>query len=508
VSLPEKERFDRDARREGLVLGGKYRLGALLGEGAAGAVYAAENLSIHRRVAVKLLDASLVRTPEIVERFRREAQAAGSLAHPHVVEVLDLGATDDGLPFIVMEHLEGSTLGELLDREGALEDIALQALGALAAAHGRGIVHRDLKPDNIFLTRRGKRGDFVKLFDFGVAKFLDPGEGGVTAQGTTVGTPDYMSPEQVRGKDVDPRSDVYSMAVVLWEMLAGRPPHDGASSNEIMTSIVTKAPPALADFRPDVDPRLSSILARAMRRAPGERTASATELAAALEPFGAALEIDVSEQLVSLPPRAAPPAEPRAAGEAPTASDAADTSPMGLTVPAGQRSIATERLWAPRGARARGLLAGGLVVLCAVTAAALWVSGSGSRKPARSVITATPIVSSAPSLPGSPPQTPAVDRRVPIEVDANVSVAFVTLDGDPLGTTPLRVEVAATPGEHVVEVSADDHAPTRRTVWLDAPVRLTIDLAPLSPSRPRGTLRPAAKQPRPRTFDPFRPQSH
>ena len=518
------------------MLGDKYRLGPSIGSGSAGTVYVAENLAIRRRVAIKLLDAALAKTPEAVARFHREAQAAGRLGHAHLVEVLDLGTTDDNVPFIVMEYLEGTTLRDVLAAEGRLEvpravDIALQTLDVLQAAHAEGIIHRDLKPENLFLTRRGRRGDFVKVLDFGVAKFSEPGAGNLTDQGMTVGTPNYMSPEQVRGRELDPRSDVYSMAVVIWEMLAGVLPHEGENANEKMISIVTKDPPGLTEVRPDVDPRLCAIVARAMLRNPVERTASARELAAALEPFGAAMEIDVGDDVVSLPPRAVPG---MALSDTPDAREEdSDTAPEGTPIVRGQRDIATEyiasrpaTIEASASQRAAGrrtmmLVAVGLVAAAGFVAWALGTSGTadpgrGAVAPAVHLPPLPPPPPRAAASPTRPPtQAPATPARVRLEVDANVTGAFVTLDGDPLGTTPLATEVPVSPGEHVLEVSADDHAPTVERMRLDAPIALRVELTPLeagerrTPRRPGGGRRPVKGHkapPKERTFDPFAPR--
>jgi len=531
MSLPATVDTDRASRPEGMILGDKYRLGRPIGSGSAGTVYEAENLAIRRRVAVKVLDATLAKTPEAVARFHREAQAAGRLGHEHIVEVLDLGTTDDGVPFLVMEYLEGTTLRDLLEREGTLEvpravDIALQVLAVLEAAHAQGIIHRDLKPENVFLTRRGRRGDFVKVLDFGVAKFSEPGEGNLTDQGMTLGTPNYMSPEQVRGRELDPRSDVYSMAVVVWEMLAGRLPHEGENSNEKMISIVTKDPPPLSSVRPEVDPHLSAILGQALRRTPGERTASARELAAALEPFGAAMEIDVGDEVVSLPPRAVPALAPLPASRA---AEGGDTQPDGAPAVLSERDIATEYVTARRGPstpRRRGpswaVLGGVGALAAAIAVAVVWTEGGTTASPelpprALPPVPA-PIASPRPAASPSPPPL-AVDRaatearRVAVEVEANVPGAFVTLDGTPLGVTPLRTEVDRAAGEHELEVSADDRAPVRRRVTLEGgPVRLRVELDPLETRTPRGPRRPVesrTKQKRPvvptgeGTFDPF-----
>src|SRR5690606_18537033 len=224
----------------GRVIASRYRVVGILAEGGMGTVYAAENVLTHRQIAIKRLHPELARDAANVERFQREAKAAATLGHHNIVEVIETGLAEDGAPFLAMEYLVGETLAAALRREGRLAPsravyVMGQVLSALETVHRNGIVHRDLKPDNIFLTRRGGRADFVKILDFGVSKFQSPDGGeasALTRTGMMVGTPHYISPEQARGSRAhDHRVDIYAAGVILYECLTGRLPFDGANYN-------------------------------------------------------------------------------------------------------------------------------------------------------------------------------------------------------------------------------------------------------------------------------------
>ncbi len=206
----------------------------LLGSGGMGEVYEAQHSSIGRRFAIKFLHPLLAGNSEVVARFQREAQAAGGLENENIAAVVDIGTADDGAPYLVMEYLEGEDLAHLLVRGGPLPVpraayIIIQACRGLAAAHSRGIVHRDLKPENLFICKRNDGSDLVKVLDFGIAKLHTGRPGtGLTQTGTTMGTPFYMSLEQARGaKEVDHRTDIYALGVILYEILSGTKPHPG-----------------------------------------------------------------------------------------------------------------------------------------------------------------------------------------------------------------------------------------------------------------------------------------
>ena len=278
----------------GAVLGQKYKVLRLIGEGGMGTVFEAEHLLIGKRVAVKLLRPEFAHSCDVVRRFHREAQAASRIGHVNIIEVTDLGVTDDGTPFLVMEYLDGEPLSRVLDREhtlspGRAADIVGQTLAALAAAHEKGIVHRDLKPENIFLVNHGGRPDFVKLLDFGISKFQTmTGDGRLTTTGVALGTPYYMAPEQAAGSsDIDHRVDIYALGAVLYELLTGRPPYQGSNYNALLAQIITNDPPAPSSLREDLDPALERLIQTAMNRNPERRFQSAPEMLEALIPFGA-----------------------------------------------------------------------------------------------------------------------------------------------------------------------------------------------------------------------------
>jgi len=277
----------------GATVAGKYRIERLLGRGGMGAVFAAQNVAIGKRVALKFLSAEAARDKDAARRFQREAQAASMIESEHIVQVFDTGTTDDGLPFLVMEHLTGEDLRAKLTREGELPEasalaIATQVLRALVRAHAAGIVHRDLKPDNVFLCARDDGSVLVKLVDFGISK-LERGTMSerLTRRGTVLGSAYYMSPEQAQASDaVDQRSDLYGVGAMLFEMLAGRPPHLAPTLESVLVAICTQAAPSVQSFRPDVDDALASTIARALEREPDARFASATEMLEALAQVG------------------------------------------------------------------------------------------------------------------------------------------------------------------------------------------------------------------------------
>jgi serine/threonine-protein kinase len=276
----------------GSVFAGKYRLERVLGSGGMGVVYEATHLGIDRRVAIKVLVDGDRASERRRRRFRREALSAGRLRSPHVVRIVDVDETPQGRPYIVMEHLEGHDLAVELRRRGRLPvseavDWVLQAASAIAEAHDSGVVHRDIKPANLFLARDG-RSISLKVLDFGIAKMnTEPGDEPLTATSGRMGTPLYMSPEQIRGaRTAGPRSDIWSLGVVLFELLAGQPPFGGDTPFAVTLAITTEAAPSLTSQRPDVPPALEAALQTALAKDPNERWPSAREFAEALTPFG------------------------------------------------------------------------------------------------------------------------------------------------------------------------------------------------------------------------------
>ena len=269
---------------------GGYRLVAELGSGGMGCVYFSEHLIMGRRVAIKVLHPQFAQDEDLVQRFLNEARAANDIRHPNVVEITDIGRIGNR-PYIVMELLEGETLGERLERERTLPDgpvvrIARQMASALGAAHERGIIHRDLKPENIFLTNHPDYPDHLKLLDFGIAKLVGSAKTGKKTQaGMLLGTPTYMSPEQCMGEEeIGPASDIYSLGVVLYEMLCGRPPFIGDNLNRIIVAHATEAPVLPSSRRADVAPWLDSLIMRMLAKVPADRPANMREVREHLEP--------------------------------------------------------------------------------------------------------------------------------------------------------------------------------------------------------------------------------
>jgi len=279
----------------GRTISGKYRLQRCVGRGGMGAVYESRHIYTEQRVAVKILAAHLSRDLKLVARFRREAMATSRLRHENCVGVHDFGEDEGGIFFIAMEFVDGHGIGDELRAVGPMPvgrvvRIAVQLLSALEAAHGAGILHRDLKPQNIMLTQKVGRPDFVKVVDFGIAKFIDNSpadQAALTLPGTIFGTPEYMSPEQARGEVLDARSDLYSSAVVIWHMLLGRSPFRGKTVRETLMNVFRDDPPSPRAERPDDDipEELEKALRRALEKEAADRYQTAEEFKAALAPY-------------------------------------------------------------------------------------------------------------------------------------------------------------------------------------------------------------------------------
>jgi eukaryotic-like serine/threonine-protein kinase len=273
-----------------LILDGRYRLLDPLGKGSVGAVYRAEHLWMNKTVAIKLLRPEVTSSEEAVKRFAREARLASLMDNAHCVNVYDFAQAPDGTYYLAMEYLEGQTLFKAIRKNKRLpldqcREIFLPILEALSAAHAIGIVHRDMKPENVMLLDRGGPYPFIKILDFGIAKG-DPGDDGaqLTRVGFTVGTPEYMSPEQATAIDIDGRADLYSTGVMLFECTTGRRPFLGSSAVEIASAHVSTAPPKPRVVCPEagISVELEAIILKALEKEPAKRFPDAKSFAKAL----------------------------------------------------------------------------------------------------------------------------------------------------------------------------------------------------------------------------------
>jgi serine/threonine-protein kinase len=311
----------------GQILAGKYRVERVIGQGAMGVVVAATHLQLAQRVALKFLTAEALQHPEAVARFAREARAAAAIRSEHVVRVLDISALDSGLPYIVMEYLEGCDLAKYREDRGALPiveaaDLTLQACEALAEAHSLGIIHRDLKPANLFLARYADRTS-LKILDFGISKILRSDSGApefdMTLMGAVMGSPCYMSPEQMRSsRNVDVRTDIWAIGVILYELVAGHLPFQAATMPQLCGVILSQPPPPLRRWRSDVPSRFEALVLCCLDKDPRQRFSGVAELAVALGDFAPPSSSHSVERILKLAggtnggiDHRAPPAGPR-----------------------------------------------------------------------------------------------------------------------------------------------------------------------------------------------------
>ena len=297
---------------EGTTLAGKYRIGRVLGVGGMCLVYEAEHIHLRQAVALKLLKPELARDQMAVARFAQEAQAAAQLRSLNVARVYDVDKLPDGQPYITMELLVGHDLGTELQRRYALPvglavDYVRQAANGISEAHALGIVHRDLKPENLFLTELGEMTErrLLKILDFGIAKNVADVSRKLTAPDAVFGTVDYMSPEQIRSaSNVDHRTDIWSLGVILYELLTGRTPHDG-DARSVIAQIVSDPIVPPSAFVPTLPPGLVAIVLKALAKDPAARFQSADELGRALTPFAEGFE-PITDVLARLPPASVP----------------------------------------------------------------------------------------------------------------------------------------------------------------------------------------------------------
>jgi serine/threonine-protein kinase len=409
--------------RPGEVIAGRFRVERTIGEGGMGAVVAAENVGMGGKVAIKFLHPHLAVEGEAHERFIREAKVAAQIRSEHVVRVLDVGKTERGLPYIVMDLLEGADLGRVLER-GPMPiplavDCVLQASEALAEAHAQGIVHRDIKPANHWLAQRRDGSPSVKVLDFGISKLMpsDRQAAGITDTKASFGSPAYMSPEQIRSaKRVDHRTDVFALGIVLFELLTRKLPFDADSVAGILAAIISDPPQSLGRLRPDAPPELERIVRKMIEKDPGHRY-SLAEVAAGLRPFATPAGQLAADRLVHMGtpiPSLIPPPDG-------TPRSSEDMIALGKTEPSLVRSSPV--------ASSSTLLIGVLIGLVA----ALVVGGVATYAvlARRSAPPPSEIVVEAP-----PPPPPVVEPVVTIAAPAVAAVPSASVSAAPSATAP------------------------------------------------------------------------
>ncbi|MES1209464.1 MAG: serine/threonine-protein kinase [Pseudomonadota bacterium] len=458
---------------------GNYRVLRLLGEGGMGVVYLAQHPVIGRKVAIKLLHAALARDPDIVSRFFNEARAIHMIAHENIVEILDFGQTTDGQPYFIMEHLEGESLSEAVSRGpmpiDQVEAIGVQMCRALGAAHAKGIVHRDLKPHNVQLCTKtddaGVDGALqVKILDFGVAKILATPDGAQsvkTRTGSLMGTPLYMSPEQCKGAGVlDHRTDIYSLGVMLFEMIAGRPPFTAEGVGELFAKHMLEEPPSLLQLAPATPPHMAAAIMKALSKEPADRFQSMDEFRKAL----------IGE--VKLP---ALPAQ--SGGRRADLGSAHASSPRAATTLSSASSELDDSAMAP--ARTRKLaIAGGAAVAAILLVVLLMPKKHPAAPPPVAATSPTP--EPAPPAPAAAPETapPAkpASQTVTIRFEADPPGAHVLddKDGKDLGTVPVEVKLpkGGEASKYKLRLAGYREVPLTATPTADRTMHVVLDKVP------------------------------
>ncbi|MFK7988431.1 MAG: serine/threonine-protein kinase [Sandaracinaceae bacterium] len=474
------------------VRAGSYLIERRLGSGGMGAVYAATHIGLDKPVALKALHRTFAVQEKSVKRFVREGRAASRIRHPHVVDVTDVGS-HDGIPFLVMEKLDGEDLEQYLDRCGSLEasrlvEIMLPVIDAVATAHDAGVIHRDLKPSNIFLARDGRGTEVPKVLDFGIARMLhEQGNDRIrlTQQGAFVGTPYYASPEQAtNGSAADARSDQFSIGAILYQLASGKLPVEGKTPFEVLTAIVCGEITPFHTLRNTWHPGLVEVVERSMRFEADERYADLRELGRALitlasddtharfrVAFGAPPR-SAAQDVGFVPTRAAMPAQqpglvmPETRMSMPRVEEPTFSAPVGTAVPAKKRS------WAPL---MLGLLA---LLVTGGGAAAYWAAV----RPVEPTVTAEPTAAAEPTeQPAEVPETPIASLQITPET------ATIEWDGEPVGTGTTTL---ALDGEtHTLRISAPGFETLEReiTAGQEMPATLTLVAAPEVDTAEEGT---------------------
>ena len=451
----------------------QYQALSLLGEGGMGKVYRGRQESMNRDIAIKTLHKELLDKEQIAKRFRREALAASKLKHANAIDVYTFGQVEapgqpfDGMPYMVMEFVSGKSLYRTIHDATRLDEartckIMLQMCDVLEEAHNQGIIHRDLKPENVVLTTRGKNPDFVKVLDFGIAKMLqEEGAGAtkLTKAGTVFGTPEYLSPEQASGIPVDARSDIYSMGIILYEMLTGKVPFKSDTAVGLLIKHVNETPKRIREFAPDanISPAMENIVMKALEKDPKDRQQAVSEMGDALRAIQAGVSPAKPVLAATFVPGSLPPA--------PAQPKATPTMVASSPLPFSTAPAATPRAAAPMTPGPQTLSpvvvphqsaapANGATLAIILLAIFLGGGAAGSYflyfkdhpevfggqasakvQPAANN-TATPIPVETPVV-----TPPAEVKKITLDIDSSPQGADVIVDGSPVGITPLKWEV-------------------------------------------------------------------
>ncbi len=416
----------------GQVLGKRYQVTRLLGQGGMGSVYEAVHCELDKKVAVKLLLPHVAENAEAYERFRREAQASSRMRHPNILEVTDFDHTEQGAPYMVMEYLDGEDLSDLLARErrlplGRAITLFLEVLDAVEAAHQGGIIHRDLKPENIYLCRYGARDELPKVLDFGISKIMDA-TSQLTRPQAMMGTPSYMAPEQAQGKtgSADARTDIFALGTILYRMLAGQEAFGGGKALSIIYRVVNEEPPPLSEVVPGLAPAVAAVVERAMAKEPADRFPSASAMAAALTeavnteaapapvPVPAHTEPGLSATLAAEPsPQTDPGLSASLDGESPQATG--HGKPLSSMLTPDLTGELTEHLTGRRNQRSGGMAgaAGAIILLLALGFGAWMLKSHMGQSPPKPELARPQPPPSAPPVTAPPDAAPpAVSTKV------------------------------------------------------------------------------------------------
>ncbi|MDY0003994.1 MAG: serine/threonine-protein kinase [Polyangia bacterium] len=475
-----------------VVIDGKYRVLRRLASGGMGAVYEVLHERIGRRLAMKLILPELAQNEEVARRFELEARAASAIGHANIVEITDMGTTREGLPFLVMEFLDGCDLSVLLEPGLPLplpraKHILAQTLSALGAAHGAGIIHRDLKPENVFLIQRGEDADFVKLLDFGISKIAGGEEAKLhlTSTGLILGTPYYMSPEQARGdKELDHRSDLFAAGTILYQMLTGRRPFAGENLNQLLYQILRCEIPPPRQFNPEIPAPMERVVLKALAMAPEHRFPDA-------ESFRAALLGEREVATRELPPARLPPASQPAAD--PYSATLIETGENPSLVQGTPMAWSGSRK-APARGRGRMLWAIGVAATAALAAVVFALVMGNRREPSEGPAKAPPAALGTDGTPAdaraiaSPREAerPREPGEVRVELKLDPASAKVELDQREVTDRPLTLP--RSDGRHQLRVSAPDYEPQTIEIHARADQTLVVLLRP-SKATPRPGMR-------------------